>query len=203
MGLIYTLLYRLRITPWEQAAKDQQHAIERLLEREADERGKPGRALDLGCGSGRYSVMLAERGWEVTGIDQVGLAIKRAEKHASEHHVHVRFLVGDVTALDPNVVGGPYDLILDVGCFHGLKNDERAAMGRGASRVASPNASLLMMAFKPGSPKPLPHGADEKDIARAFPGWEFITSESASADNLPGRLKKAAPTWYRFRRSAS
>lgn len=30
---------------------------------------KPGAALDLACGSGRHSFWLAERGWDVTGVD--------------------------------------------------------------------------------------------------------------------------------------
>jgi SAM-dependent methyltransferase len=31
--------------------------------------GPPGKAVDLGCGGGRWSKMLAERGWEMTCID--------------------------------------------------------------------------------------------------------------------------------------
>lgn len=37
----------------------------------------PGRAIDLGCGTGRNAIYLAQHGWEVTGVDTsaVGLAI--------------------------------------------------------------------------------------------------------------------------------
>ena len=37
-----------------------------------------GRALDLACGEGRNSIWLAERGWQVTGVDFSSVAIERA-----------------------------------------------------------------------------------------------------------------------------
>ncbi len=42
----------------------------------------PGRALDLACGSGRHSRWLAERGWQVTGIDR-----EQADLEAHEYRV--------------------------------------------------------------------------------------------------------------------
>jgi 2-polyprenyl-3-methyl-5-hydroxy-6-metoxy-1,4-benzoquinol methylase len=37
---------------------------------------RPGRAIDVGMGEGRNSIFLAQRGWDVTGIDlaEVGIA---------------------------------------------------------------------------------------------------------------------------------
>ena len=37
-----------------------------------------GRALDLGCGSGRASIYLARRGWQVDGVDFIPDAIELA-----------------------------------------------------------------------------------------------------------------------------
>jgi 2-polyprenyl-3-methyl-5-hydroxy-6-metoxy-1,4-benzoquinol methylase len=39
---------------------------------------EPGRALDVACGEGRNAVWLAERGWQVTGVDFLDVARVRA-----------------------------------------------------------------------------------------------------------------------------
>jgi SAM-dependent methyltransferase len=68
----YALMYRLGITPWERYGPVARRMLATLLDREESERaGRLGRALDLGCGRGRYTPELARRGWEATGIDKV------------------------------------------------------------------------------------------------------------------------------------
>lgn len=52
----------------------------------------PGRVLDLACGSGRHSVWLRERGWEVTGVDLVqpameGITCVQADLERGEYTV--------------------------------------------------------------------------------------------------------------------
>jgi 2-polyprenyl-3-methyl-5-hydroxy-6-metoxy-1,4-benzoquinol methylase len=85
--LFYKAAYRLGVTPWEEASRDEATSakISELFDREQEGREPPlGRALDLGCGSGIWAVELARRGWEVTGIDMVGKALTRANKRARE-----------------------------------------------------------------------------------------------------------------------
>jgi hypothetical protein len=76
-------------------------------------------------------------------------------------------------------------------------------MGRSIDAVAAPDATLLMLAFKPGAtPRPLPRGADAASIERALPGWRVVDTGPAPTDGMPVLLRKAAPTWYRVRRSS-
>ncbi|MER8010281.1 class I SAM-dependent methyltransferase [Streptomyces sp. NPDC094149] len=199
----YAVAYALNLTPWERAGTSGAAALDRLIARAETELGGPGRALDLGCGSGLHLVALAQRGWQATGVELIGKAVRRARARVADAGAEARVLQGDVTALDRTAVGGPYHLLLDIGCFHGLDDEQRAAMGRSATAVAAPEALMILLSFRPGAvPKPLPRGADSTDIGTAFPGWHVIDSERAPTEGMPAPLRKAAPTFHLVRRTA-
>lgn len=200
MSLGYKLAYATKITPWERAAEADAQGLDRLFAREEADHGGPGRMIDLGCGSGEHTVALAARGWQATGVDQVGAALRRARQRAQSQRVTAEFVQTDVTTLDPAQLGSGFDFFLDVGCFHGLSDPQRAAMGRSVTALAGPAATLLLLAFKAGAaPRPLPRGADTADLERAFPQWQIIDTESATTDGIPKPLRRAAPSWYRLR----
>src|SRR5438093_13306073 len=78
---------------------------------------QPGRALDLGCGTGTNVVYVARHGWDAVGIDFAGRAIAKARRRARDAGVSAKFLVDDVTRLE---VAGPFDLALDLGCLQAI-----------------------------------------------------------------------------------
>jgi hypothetical protein len=201
MSAGYAVAYRLGLTPWEQAGRGGAEQVTAMLAREEEERTPPfGAALDLGCGTGAHSIELAQRGWRVTGVDAIGAALQKARARARAEGVDVRFVEGDVTALRPEEVGADVSFFLDVGCFHGLKDGQRAAMGERVTACAVTDATILMLAFPPGRRGPLPRGASRSDIEGAFAGWTVVDEEAADVAGMPGPLKKAAPRWYRLRR---
>jgi SAM-dependent methyltransferase len=134
MSLAYRLLYGVGFTPWEQVAMlpTVTEDFSALLDREENGRRPPyGPALDLGCRSGIWAVRMAERGWQVTGVDNVPKALRRARRRAPQAGAEIRLVEGDVTNLRAADVGSGFPFLLDVGVFHDeLTEGQRAPSGR-------------------------------------------------------------------------
>jgi SAM-dependent methyltransferase len=203
MGVPYNLFYRLGFHPWEDLAEHPPFAnkLSELFEREESGREAPyGRALDLGCGSAVWGVRLAERGWQVTGVDVVDKALRRGRERVRQADVDMRLVQGDVTDLRGAGVGGDFRLIVDTGTFHGLAADQQKAMGREISAVASDDATVLLDVFAPRRRGPLPRGASRNDVEAAFPGWEVTDIEIADTDPDPiAKLLRFEERFYRLR----
>jgi SAM-dependent methyltransferase len=85
------------------------------------DRGLPSgaRLLDAGCGTGRYAVELARRGYRVTGLDAAADLIVVARQRAGV--AGVAFITADLTALPP---APQYDAILCRGVLNDLVDDQ-------------------------------------------------------------------------------
>ena len=202
MSLFYKLAYRVGCTPWESMSKlPVAEQVSAMFDREENGRQPPyGRALDVGCGTGIWSVNLAARGWEVTGVDLVPKALRAARERARKAGVEVRLVQGDVAALRAAGVGSGFRLGLDFGTVHGLTRAQREAVGREVSAVAAADATLLMYAFAPGRRGPLPRGASRGEIEEAYSGWRVTDEEAFDVSGAPRPIRKAHSRWYRLRR---
>jgi SAM-dependent methyltransferase len=197
----YKAVYGIGFTFWENPKVQGRSAeqIVAMFDREESERHPPyGSALDLGCGTGRFSIDLARRGWQVTGVDLVPKAVRIARERAREAGVDVRFIEADVARLPVADVGSDFELVLDFGTVHGLSDEDRVAAGRAVNEIAAADATFLMFAFSPGRRGPAPRGMSREDIEATYPGWR-VTDEEAADVNLPPFLK-ANPRLYRLRR---
>jgi len=66
----------------------------RLAEMSA--RGEPGRALDMGTGTGYVAIWLALHGWEVDAVDVSPRALELAHRNAEASGVSIRFFHSDL-----------------------------------------------------------------------------------------------------------
>jgi SAM-dependent methyltransferase len=107
----WTLAYAVGFHPWEDAIGDPPFAetFSRLLDREEEGREPPyGPALDLGTGSGIWGVELAGRGWQVTGVDIVGKALRHARERIRKAGVEMRLVQGNVAKLRAAGIGSGF-----------------------------------------------------------------------------------------------
>lgn len=186
----YQFAYSVGFHPWEDAATDPAfvNKFSEMIDREESGRSPPfGTALDLGTGSGIWGIQLANRGWQVTGIDIVEKALQRARKRVQQTNVNIRLVRGDVTALRASGIGTGFRLVLDTGTFHDFDVARQKAMGREIDAVAATDATLLLLVW-PKRVRPLIRGATRDEIEGAFPGWK-ITHVEASHFRLPKVLE--------------
>ena len=72
---------------------------------------QPGTALDIATGKGRNALFLAERGFNVEGVDISEIALREARKRAAEKNLTVSFRTADLDTLE--LPEAAYDLILN------------------------------------------------------------------------------------------
>jgi len=202
MSVFYKVAYWLGVTPWEEMATlPIAEQITSLFDREERERQWPyGAALDLGCGSGIWSVKLAARGWRVTGIEIVPEALRAARRRIQKAGVEARLIQGDMTALRTFGIGSDFKFVLDLGAIHGLNDAQRKAVGREVSAVTAGGATLVLLAWVPAQRGPLPCGMSRNDLQHVFPDWTLIGEDLADVSGAPRFIKRAKPCFYRLRR---
>jgi tellurite methyltransferase len=153
-----------------------------LLTEWLDDRS-PGKALDLACGTGRNSLYLAEKGYDVTAIDISPRAIAMAERISREKGLEINWIIAD---LDNHAIQGQYDLIV-ISFFYVHKNMVPPiidALNRGG-RLLYENHMLPPSSadedqkhrfhFKPG------------ELRELFPGLKVISYEERRVDGEGGR----------------
>lgn len=154
---------------------------------------KPGRAIDIGCGTGTNIISLARAGWRVTGVDFAPRAISLAKRKLKHEGVQAELKVSDATQMDG--ISGPFDLAFDLGCFHSIPQQVQSRYLDQLERILAPNGFWLMYGFlKPEAPR-AGTGLAAADIdrisARLTPVWRRDGS-----DTTRGR----SSAWFLFQK---
>jgi SAM-dependent methyltransferase len=149
----------------------------------------PGNVIDVGCGTGTNLLYLAQQKWNVTGIDFVPLAIAKARRKLVNYPKTL--MAADVTYLEKLPLQGPYDLGLDMGCFHSLSRIGRSGYVKGMEKWIKSNGVLMMYAFQPSKDSDN-RGITRQEMTNYFrDNFELISYEQ-------GQGRPSA--WYYFRR---
>jgi cyclopropane fatty-acyl-phospholipid synthase-like methyltransferase len=126
--------------PWELGPRAE------LVELVETGRLRPGRAIDLGCGTGANAVFLARHGFEVTGVDFAPAALAKARAMAGAAGVRVRFVEDDLTGFRHDL--GHFDVLVDYGTLDDLSAAKRDRYVRSVVPLAGPGARFLLWCFE-------------------------------------------------------
>jgi SAM-dependent methyltransferase len=96
-------------------------------------------ALDLGCGSGKNALKLAELGWVVVGVDWADRALGLADVVARRAGLDATFIVADTTKWKPE---RPFDLVISTYALPGGE-DSRRVLATAVDAVA-PGGTLII-----------------------------------------------------------
>lgn len=187
-SLFFEIRYLLGNAPWDTGVTPPE--VVELVERR---KMPPGRALDLGCGTGTHSLYLARHGWEVVGVDFSAVAIWRARRRARQAGLHIRFYRADVT--DLGFLTGPFDLALDIGCLHGIPPERRGRYAAEVARLVRPGGLYMLYAFLPRPDGPSGRGIAPEEVRHLFS--PAFTVERREGGEDPSGSRSA---WYWLRR---
>jgi len=121
----------------------------------SDGQPTPPKALDAGCGFGVYSILLAEAGCDVQGVDINEEEIARAKKWAAARGVghRVEFRTGDLQTMTNRE--GAFDLVV---CSEVLEHLDQPSLGArnlyrllkpgGVAIISMPNMACLLGAMQ-------------------------------------------------------
>lgn len=136
---------------------------------------QPKTALDLGCGQGRNSLYLAQRGLEVTALDQNELSLEILSSIVEQEHLDI-----DVQSYDINSASltGHYDLIVSTVVLMFLQADRIPAIIRNMQEQTNSggyNLIVCAMDTEDYSCKlPFPFTFKEGELKDYYQGWELL-----------------------------
>lgn len=133
--------------------------------------------LDVGCGSGDLAIWMAQRGFQVVGIDFVEAAIVQARDKAAELAPEAArlldFQVAD--ALRPSRLGRRFGAVVDSGFFHLFESDQRDRFVDELAATVVPGGRYYLLAFAVEFPIPnTPRQVHEEELRERFTkerGW--------------------------------
>lgn len=129
------------------------------------------RLLDLGCGSGTYSVSFAEKGSHVVALDLSATMIALAQERAHRQNLKADFRVADIREPLP-FDDAQFDIVFTATALHYVENI--GGFMKEVARVMKPTARLVASVLHPMSTARFPL-ADSEEVEGPDPwqGWYF------------------------------
>jgi SAM-dependent methyltransferase len=132
--------------PLEEIPWNMETPPEPLVELVDSGKVQPCKTIDMGCGAGNYAVYLAEKGFEVTGVDYSPTAIEIAGENANKKGVKCNFIVADVVE-EADKINQTWDFAYGWGLLHHIFPEQRQRYVENVYRILNPKGKYLSVCF--------------------------------------------------------
>ena len=158
--------------------------------REQEGRLLPGRILCLGAGEGRNAVWLAQRGYEVTAVDQSTRGLQKARRLASDRGVRIATVEADLATF--HIQAGAWAGIVSI--FVHLTPPVRKRVHASVVSGLAPGGVYVMEAFRPEQARRTTGGPSEDErlvnLERLRPelgALDWLVAQELERDVVEGR----------------
>jgi cyclopropane fatty-acyl-phospholipid synthase-like methyltransferase len=151
--------------------------------------------LDSGCGTGEHTLLVAERGLEVLGVDVAPAAVESARTKAAARGLNAAFQVGNV--LEFGRLGRSFATVIDCGVFHVFDDADRSRYVASLAAVLEPGGVLHMLCFSEHTPGTAgPRRVTQAEIRAAFAdGWTVERIEPSRLEVRAEYAPEPARAW--------
>jgi SAM-dependent methyltransferase len=197
----WDIYYLLRKTPWDSGVTPPE-----IVELVEGGRIPPGRALDVGCGTGTNVIYLAQHGFEAVGVDVSARAILQAQAKVRAAHITAQVFEANLLDREHFPVSGPFDFVMDIGVMHLFDEADRKRYAATVSRLLRSGGYHFTFGFKPGMARRRgfwglmagPLGIVAADVERAMAPNGVVLLEAHDAGITPEGVSRTG--WYLSRK---
>ena len=156
----------------------------------------PGKTLDLGCGSGRNSLYLNQKGFDVTAWDKNPMSISNLNKIIEAEGL--KNITADVVDLNTLHFDGEYDFILSTVVMMFLERNTIPGLIANMQRCTKVGGYNLIVAAMDTEDFPctvgFPFAFTEAELSHYYAGWELLkynedVGELHKTDAVGNRIK--------------
>jgi protein-L-isoaspartate O-methyltransferase len=153
----------------------------------------PGRALDVGAGSGRDALWLAQQGWQVTAVEPAQGLRERGQHATGEQVQWCDSQLPHLSDLDTPAQG--YDLILlSAVWMHLPPSDRSQAFTRLVELLSATGLLIITLRFGPSDPERPMYAVSVDELAQLAQSQGLVLSVLGEGESQD-RLARAEVSW--------
>ncbi|HCU70803.1 MAG TPA: hypothetical protein DIC35_03575 [Candidatus Moranbacteria bacterium] len=149
---------------------------------------KSGKILDIGAGEGRNSLYLAQKGFDVTGVDISKEAIDKLLNFSKKNKLNINGIVKSITDFEFNE---QYDAIISVATLHLINKDDLFELINKMKKKTKKNGLNLLTVFtdKDAGREQFPdlYFFNENEIRDIYNDWEIIEHTTYNKEESHGK----------------